>query len=95
NRLLIVIHHLVVDGVSWRILLEDIETAYRQSLAGKAVVLPEKSDSFKRWAEKMTRIAIPKNYSEKYHSGNRLNLFRSKQLQEITTPAFISKKTMN
>ncbi len=30
NRLFIVIHHLAVDGVSWRILLEDLELAYRQ-----------------------------------------------------------------
>ncbi|MCZ7019437.1 condensation domain-containing protein, partial [Salmonella enterica] len=29
QRLLLVIHHLVVDGVSWRILLEDLQTAYR------------------------------------------------------------------
>jgi amino acid adenylation domain-containing protein/non-ribosomal peptide synthase protein (TIGR01720 family) len=53
NRLLIVIHHLVTDGVSWRILIEDIETAYRQAVSGKPIVLPEKTDSFKRWAEKI------------------------------------------
>ncbi|MDO2098184.1 condensation domain-containing protein, partial [Escherichia coli] len=36
QRLLLVIHHLVVDGVSWRILFEDLQTAYRQLLAGQA-----------------------------------------------------------
>ncbi|OQX23229.1 MAG: hypothetical protein BWK80_27060, partial [Desulfobacteraceae bacterium IS3] len=63
DRLLVVIHHLVVDMVSWRILIEDIETAYRQALSGQAVKLPEKSDSFKYWAEKI------KSYSdsEKLH----------------------------
>jgi len=30
NRLLLVIHHLAVDGVSWRILLEDLQQAYQQ-----------------------------------------------------------------
>ena len=35
RRLVIVIHHLVVDGVSWRILLEDLWTAYEQ-LAGRS-----------------------------------------------------------
>ena len=34
-RLLLIAHHLIVDGVSWRILLEDLETAYRQLAAGK------------------------------------------------------------
>ena len=34
QRLLLVIHHLVVDGVSWRVLLEDLQTAYRQLTRG-------------------------------------------------------------
>lgn len=34
-RLLIIIHHLVVDGVSWRILLEDLQTAYQQLSQGQ------------------------------------------------------------
>ncbi|HTI08368.1 MAG TPA: amino acid adenylation domain-containing protein, partial [Puia sp.] len=42
SRLLIVIHHLVVDGVSWRILLEDIATLYRQSLQNEPLSLPLK-----------------------------------------------------
>ncbi len=50
-RLLIAIHHLVVDGVSWRILLEDLETAYQQIQSGQPVQLPEKTHSFKHWAE--------------------------------------------
>ena len=40
GRLFLTAHHLVVDGVSWRILLGDLETAYRQALAGEPVVLP-------------------------------------------------------
>jgi len=51
QRLLIVIHHLVVDGVSWRILTEDLADAYRQHRSGETLVLPAKSDSFKTWAE--------------------------------------------
>ncbi|MBD2518350.1 amino acid adenylation domain-containing protein, partial [Nostoc sp. FACHB-973] len=46
-RLLIVIHHLVVDGVSWRILLEDLQTAYEQLSLGQAIQLPAKTTSFK------------------------------------------------
>lgn len=51
DRLLIVVHHLAIDGVSWRILLEDLETAYTQLSSGKAVKLPEKTSSYKAWSE--------------------------------------------
>ncbi|WP_034018417.1 non-ribosomal peptide synthase/polyketide synthase [Pseudomonas aeruginosa] len=53
QRLLLVIHHLMVDGVSWRILLEDLQTAYRQLQAGQAVALPAKTSAFKAWAERL------------------------------------------
>ena len=49
SRVLLAVHHLVVDGVSWRILLEDLQTAYRQSLAGQAIALPAKRSSYKDW----------------------------------------------
>ncbi|MEM9296748.1 MAG: amino acid adenylation domain-containing protein [Bacteroidota bacterium] len=50
TRLLIVIHHLVVDSVSWRILFEDIDTLYQQTMEDKTMSLPLKTDSFQRWA---------------------------------------------
>jgi amino acid adenylation domain-containing protein/non-ribosomal peptide synthase protein (TIGR01720 family) len=56
-RLLIVVHHLVVDGVSWRILLEDLETAYLSLLEDQLTPLPPKTHSFKRWAESLQRHA--------------------------------------
>ena len=56
-RLLLVIHHLAVDGVSWRILLEDLWTAYEQRRRGEAIALPPKTTSFKRWAEKLDAYA--------------------------------------
>ncbi|MCI0392289.1 MAG: amino acid adenylation domain-containing protein, partial [Acidobacteria bacterium] len=58
GRLLIVAHHLLVDGVSWRILLEDLQTAYRRLSRGETVQLPPKKTSFKRWAERLERLAI-------------------------------------
>ncbi|MBD2525708.1 non-ribosomal peptide synthetase [Nostoc sp. FACHB-133] len=57
SRLLLVIHHLAVDGVSWRILLEDLQTAYQQLESGKPIQLPAKTTSFKHWAEKLTEYA--------------------------------------
>jgi non-ribosomal peptide synthase protein (TIGR01720 family) len=53
QRLLVVIHHLAVDGVSWRVILEDLEAAYLQLEAGRAVRLPLKTTSYKHWAERL------------------------------------------
>jgi amino acid adenylation domain-containing protein/non-ribosomal peptide synthase protein (TIGR01720 family) len=49
-RLLLVVHHLVVDGISWRIILEDLEAAHGQAMRGERIVLPPKTTSFQRWA---------------------------------------------
>ena len=49
-RLIIVVHHLVIDGVSWRILVEDFNDLYRQLLEKSAFKLPRKSHSFQAWA---------------------------------------------
>jgi amino acid adenylation domain-containing protein/non-ribosomal peptide synthase protein (TIGR01720 family) len=62
NYVLIVIHHLVVDGVSWRILLEDFETIYQQLDRGESVKLPPKTTSFKQWATRLAdyaRLSLP------------------------------------
>ena len=57
NRLLWIIHHLIVDWVSWRILLEDLATAYGQLMNGEEVKLPPKTTSFKEWAHKLALYA--------------------------------------
>jgi non-ribosomal peptide synthase protein (TIGR01720 family) len=57
NRLLLVIHHLAVDGVSWRILLEDLHRAYQQLSHGEAMKLPPKTTSFQNWAQCLTEYA--------------------------------------
>jgi amino acid adenylation domain-containing protein/non-ribosomal peptide synthase protein (TIGR01720 family) len=57
GRLLIVVHHLAVDGVSWRILLEDLHTAYEQLSAGKVVQLPHRTSSFQLWAQRLSTYA--------------------------------------
>ncbi|MBD1883776.1 non-ribosomal peptide synthetase [Microcoleus vaginatus] len=57
SRLLIVIHHLAVDGVSWRILLEDLQNACEQLSRGLAISLPPKTTSFKQWAQRLVEYA--------------------------------------
>ena len=51
TRLLIVAHHLLVDGVSWRILLSDLQTLVTQALSGRTLHLPPRSDSATRHIE--------------------------------------------
>ncbi|UOY89131.1 non-ribosomal peptide synthetase [Bacillus glycinifermentans] len=57
DHLLISIHHLIVDGVSWRILLEDLQTAYQQAIENRKIELPLKSDSYLKYANKLPAIA--------------------------------------
>jgi amino acid adenylation domain-containing protein/non-ribosomal peptide synthase protein (TIGR01720 family) len=58
DRLLIVIHHLVVDTVSWGILLKDLQAAYEQLGGGRrAARLPAKTTSYKSWAERLAAHA--------------------------------------
>jgi non-ribosomal peptide synthase protein (TIGR01720 family) len=53
----IICHHLVVDGVSWRILLEDLELACRQLISKATVQLAPKTTSFRSWAQKLSDYA--------------------------------------
>ena len=54
QSLFITIHHLAVDGVSWRILLEDLQSVMGQLLTGQPVQLPPKTTSCRYWGEKLT-----------------------------------------
>lgn len=57
RRLLIVVHHLAIDGVSWRILLDELQRICEQLDGGNDLHLPPGSASFKRWAEHLTALA--------------------------------------
>lgn len=56
DYVLLIIHHLVVDGVSWRIISEDLENGYRMAVEGKEIILPKKTTSFKEWSNKITEF---------------------------------------
>jgi non-ribosomal peptide synthase protein (TIGR01720 family) len=53
SYLAIAIHSLLVDTISWQILLEDLQTAYQQLSQTKAIHLPDKTTSFKQWAQRI------------------------------------------
>ena len=57
DRVALVANHYAVDSVSWAILLEDLETAYRQLELGEPVELPQPTTSFKEFAERSAEYA--------------------------------------
>ncbi|WP_396931709.1 amino acid adenylation domain-containing protein [Mycolicibacterium sp.] len=57
GQLLMIVHHLAVDGVSWRILLEDFNLAWAQLHGGQDVVLPAPRTSFAEWASILAEYA--------------------------------------
>ena len=57
GQLMLVIHHLAIDAVSWRILLEDINIAWAQHRGGQPAVLAAGGTSFARWAQLLAEHA--------------------------------------
>ena len=62
-KLLITMHHLVVDGVSWRIILEDLYSTYKALEDDKEILMPAKTASMKEWYEKLIDLST----SQKIH----------------------------
>ena len=56
-RVLMVIHHLVIDTVSWRLLLQDLQVAYEAYRNGQAPALPIRTSSYRAWAEGLQAYA--------------------------------------
>ncbi|WP_107436703.1 non-ribosomal peptide synthetase [Streptomyces sampsonii] len=57
DRLLLVIHHLAVDGVSWRVLLPDLELAHRHALRGEHAPLPPVPTPLRAWTRALRTAA--------------------------------------
>lgn len=58
RQLVIVIHHVVIDGVSWRILLDDLALAWQQVSSGVAVELRPVGTSFRRWTQLLEKTGF-------------------------------------
>jgi non-ribosomal peptide synthase protein (TIGR01720 family) len=57
GRLVVVVHHLAVDVVSWRILVEDLTSAIEQARSGRRVELPARTTSLKQWSSHLMSLA--------------------------------------
>jgi non-ribosomal peptide synthase protein (TIGR01720 family) len=64
DRLFLLAHHLVTDGVSWRVLLEDFNTLYGQGISGEALELSPKTESFKAWTTELYKLAQEDLFSD-------------------------------
>jgi len=57
DSLFLVCHHLVIDGFSWRILLEDLEKAYKQANKGEIINLPAEEKNYGWWIYQLVRLS--------------------------------------
>jgi amino acid adenylation domain-containing protein/non-ribosomal peptide synthase protein (TIGR01720 family) len=64
DQVVIVIHHLAVDTVSWEFILEDLATAYQSLAAGQPVRLPTKTTSFQTWARELADRAASGRFAD-------------------------------
>jgi len=55
DKLLIICHHLVIDGVSWRILVDDLARVYSAAFKGEQYFLPQDESSYWRWSKALER----------------------------------------
>ncbi len=102
HKLVLIIHHLLVDGVSWRILIEDFQTALQCVQEGKEIRLPKKTASFIQWAEALKHYQESKklkrelNYwKEVYgkHDAGRLQILGQTEEQGYKTCKFTLSRT--
>ena len=90
DRLLLVIHHLAVDGVSWRIFLDDLLGAYGQALAGQAITLPERTHTLSDWHHALEQWVDA-------NSEERLPFWQAQQLGKTQNirPAYAEKQSIS
>ena len=104
NYLFICIHHLVIDGLSWRVLLEDFHNAVSQQLRGEEICLHAKTASFKEWAKalmeykntrflKRERVYWEAVIKEAAESGLKLEKHKNKKSYKTILAAFTVEET--
>jgi amino acid adenylation domain-containing protein/thioester reductase-like protein/non-ribosomal peptide synthase protein (TIGR01720 family) len=71
--LFITIHHLVVDGISWRIILDDLNTLFTQKIENRKLELPDKTESFREWSNQLYNLTDNKDFLEQCWYWRKLN----------------------
>ncbi|MGX4200130.1 amino acid adenylation domain-containing protein [Bacillus sp. JK74] len=86
DYLFITIHHLVVDSVSWQIIIDDLNDIYNSLSKGKEKNLPSRSDSYKKWVEEQDRLATKYSVKRELAYWKKVELELSKSLFEPSFP---------
>jgi pristinamycin I synthase 3 and 4 len=63
-RLLVVVHHLAIDAVSWPILLQDLAAVYAQLQSGAPAVLPARTTSYQAWSARLAELAAAGHWDQ-------------------------------
>lgn len=84
----IAIHHLAIDGISWRIIFEDMQMMMKQYIENRQFKLPMKTNSYQEWAELQPNSA--ENIQFKYYINNGNTIFQAKD-KEIVSNKCIKK----
>jgi len=88
--LFITAHHLIIDGISWRILLQDMYSIYSAIQLGKTISLPPKTASFRDWTEMMTGLSISKEFEQEKEYWKEMERCSFSMVQDIAiTERFI------
>jgi len=95
DLLLIVVHHLVIDGISWRILLEDFENGYEMGEKGMRISFPNKTDSFKYWASRLKDYAESPKALEELEYWGKINQVKVDRLSKDYSTSKNKKKYSN
>ncbi|MFB6456886.1 amino acid adenylation domain-containing protein [Chitinophaga sp. Hz27] len=73
DHLFITIHHLLIDAVSWRIILEDLFNLYDQQLLQQKTTLPAKTDAFRHWSERLVQYANSNEFRQEVDYWQRMH----------------------
>ncbi|MER8073807.1 condensation domain-containing protein, partial [Streptomyces sp. NPDC094034] len=87
DRLVLLVHHAVVDGVSWRVLLEDLALAYGQLVSGVVVDLGPRSASFQEWASRLRAHVEAGGFDAELEYWSRVGQDVPTELPGVTTTA--------
>ena len=64
SKLVVVFHHLIIDGISWRIIIDDIEKLYQQISQDEVIELPPKTCSYGEWSQSLSVLASSSRMDE-------------------------------
>ncbi|KZN34622.1 amino acid adenylation domain-containing protein, partial [Pseudoalteromonas luteoviolacea] len=82
QALILIAHHLVIDGVSWRILVDDLLQGIEQAAAGKSIALALKSHSYQYWAQQIQ--TYPSSHQSEFE------LWQNQHSDALVLPNFVA-----